>query len=247
MTINEIGGLSRIPKYSNTIIMLPFAGGGTYSYNEIIKLLPSDIKVICPELPGRGALSDDLLIMDINLLINYIFDNWLVQLNTNIRYIIFGHSMGALLGFLLLHKIKIKGMKLPHHLVVSGKAGPRFIEEEDIYELPPASFRKKIKEFEGILPGVLADEGLMYSFEPNLRPDFKAVKTLTYLPEEPTDVPISILYGKNENLSERAISSWQEETTKKISMTGLDGNHFFIFEHTRKIADYLLEIIRGKD
>lgn len=244
MIAHEISDLKNRRKHSKIIIMLPFAGGNTYAYRDIIKFIPPSIDVICPELPGRGSMFDEVLLKDMEAISDYIFDKWLRRLDISNEYIIFGHSMGALLSFLLVHKIKKNSMKLPKHLIVAGRKGPGFEKEkETIYALPSEPFRKKVKEIGGTLNEVIENEMLMDYFEPILRADFEAVQTYTYVPQKKLDIPISVFYGTNENFSEVAVNCWQEETTHPIKVIQMEGRHFFIFEHGKKIAGYLSEVL----
>lgn len=245
MLITENNDLIKLSTKSNFIVMLPFAGGNSNSYKEIIKNIPLGIDIICPELPGRGSLSDEPLISDIESLNEVIFNKWIAKLNIEGRYIIFGHSMGAILGFLLTYKIKAAGMKLPERLIVSGREGPSFLSEDDfVHALPSVTFWAKIKDMGGTLENILAENSLKKYFEPILRSDIRAVETYHYLHQKPLNIPISVLYGTDENLSEEAINYWKKETTTHVDILKFDGNHFFILNHAKKIAIYLSRFIK---
>lgn len=242
MIIHEKDNLKKVASVSEAIIMLPFAGGNSYSYKQILKFFPPGITVICPELPGRGLLPDEPFITNMEHLAAYVFQNYIRHLNQSCRYLIYGHSMGALLGYLLTHKIYSEGMKLPGQLIVSGRKGPGFEGKNELtHTLPSDLFRQKIGLMGGTSNEVLADEELMAYFEPILRSDIKAVETYAHFQRNPLNIPIGVLYGSEEHMPEEAIACWQYETTEPIEVIKMEGKHFFIFEHQKLIADYLIK------
>jgi surfactin synthase thioesterase subunit len=158
---------------SPLIIMLPFSGGNAYSYIDIIKCLPAEINVLCPELPGRGILSDRPLIKNIDDLADHILLHYLRHTDLNRPYIFFGHSMGALLAYLLTCKILSKGWPAPLHLCVSGCGGPSLKRRgRSMFNLPSDQFRKEILEMGGTSAGVLSNDTLMDFLRTNSKVGF---------------------------------------------------------------------------
>jgi len=222
--------------------MLPFAGGNSYSYKNIIKFVPAEIIIICPELPGRGLLSDKPFITEITNLADYIFIHWISKLPEGCKYIIFGHSMGALLGYLLTCKISATRITQPVRLIVSGRQGPQFLSDREIlHTLPKVDFWNKVRELGGMPEELLADELLMKYFEPILRADFKAVESYQHVISPKFNIPIGVFYGHDEGIPIEGINSWNLETTRRVEQMELLGNHFFIFDHPKIIADYLVK------
>src|SRR2546421_579196 len=95
------------------IILLPFAGGNKYCFGKLSMRLSNWHAV---EYPGRGSRGNEPLLLDANLIANDV----MMQLKDVVRgddYIIYGHSMGALIGFLLCRKIERGNFKKPMKLI----------------------------------------------------------------------------------------------------------------------------------
>lgn len=244
MIIHDSCELHKLLPGKPLLLMLPFAGGNTYSYKEILLCFKQDFDVVCPELPGRGRLSDMPLVRDVRGLTEYVLVNWMKCIDLNRPYILFGHSMGGLMVYLLLTRLVEEGLPLPLHMVTSGRGGPSFKRErEPTHGLPSVEFRNKLREQGGIPEYVLADDDLMDYFEPILRSDFEAVETYTHVEFPSLDVPISVLYGSEEQLTFEAVSLWRKESSKLVRLKKMTGNHFFIFKHIQEIASYLSQLM----
>ncbi|MBD0254871.1 MAG: thioesterase [Cytophagales bacterium] len=223
------------------LFCLPFAGGNKYSYRHFERLAPRGLSVIPLELAGRGSRSHEPLATSLAVLTDDVFGQ--IRHKLNQPYAIYGHSMGALLGYLLTRKIIEEKCNQPLHLFCTGAGGPsRPLDEPPRYALPKLQFIDKIREMGGSPDEVLNNEVLMNFFEPILRADFEAVDTYTYRETEPFDVPVSVITGLNERITREEAMLWQQETTRKLYVKHLPGNHFFIFDHQSEI----LEIITNK-
>jgi len=232
---------SEITKLNNSnnalIIMFPFAGGNMYSYKDIIKSINPKFDIYCPELPGRGDLYDIPLISDINNLAQYIFISSIKNLRLNKKYLLYGHSMGALLVYLISKSLAQENYNLPIRLIVSGREGPSSKREKTTYDLPQTEFYNKLKLLGGVSPEVLMDKELMEYFDPIFRSDFQAVETYIYNTSHKfLNIPITSLYGTEEGLTFENIHKWGIETTNKTNYISMTGDHFFIFKNPQNIA-----------
>lgn len=223
------------------LFCLPYAGGSKYSYRGFERQAPRNMHVVPVELPGRGARSHEPLLTDLHALTEDVYAQIRERLNE--PYALYGHSMGALLAYLLTRKILTQNVPAPLHLFCTGAGGPsRLLDEPPRYGLPRPAFIAKIRELGGSPDEVLNNELLMNFFEPILRADFEAVDTYTYQPAEPFDIPVSVLTGLSERVTRDEALLWQQETTRKLYLRHLPGNHFFIFDYQTEI----LEIIQHR-
>lgn len=243
MIINDIKSLNQINSgLKPVLIMLPFAGGNSYSYRGIIEPLEDTFDVLCPELPGRGcftALPPKNNLLD---LVDFLFSMWIEPINLKRPYILFGHSMGALTVYLLLHHIRKNSITLPFHVVVSGSAAPEVKKDTLLSHLPSSEFWDKLKAKGGLSDELLSCEELMEYFEPIIRADIEALESYSYETLEPFDFNLTVLYGSTENLSKQDLLLWNNITTLKANIIEVLGNHFFIFKEKLWLISYLEDI-----
>lgn len=221
------------------LFCLPFAGGNKYSYRAFEKIVPRRIQVIPLEYPGRGARMTEELVTDIHALTNDLYDQ-VVPLITG-GYAIYGHSMGGLLGWLLTRKLINANHLPPIHLFVTGTMGPAAESrgERKRYEMSHSDFIAEIRELKGSPDEILSNPELLNYFEPILRADFRASETYRYDGTGPLHIPITVVTGAEENLSESDIRLWQKESVFEVNFVKLSGNHFFIFDHTEQIVELI--------
>jgi surfactin synthase thioesterase subunit len=222
------------------LFCLPFAGGSSYHYREFQKFTASFIHIIPIELPGRGRRFSEPLLTDIHEMV----EDVLIQIRPELDkpYAIYGHSLGAKLGYLLTKRIINGNLPEPLHLFLSGCEGPSIEpKERNRHLLPRKEFMEMLNRFEGTPVEVLENRELMDFFEPVIRADFQAVDTYVYNQSKPFDIPVTVMIGKNERFTPEGVMKWQDITTRKISVKEFPGGHFFLFNHLPKLGKIFSE------
>lgn len=224
------------------IIALPFAGGNQYSYNSFINSLPSNFALRTVEFPGRGDRLDERNLSDIRELANDVLGQ-IRKYISEFDYLIYGHSMGTLVGYELAKLITRLKLPRPSLLFFTGRAGPSIPEEDCISSFPTQAFWEEIDRLGGLPKEIMADKELLNFFEPFMRSDFKAVETYRFQPLiAPLPIPIHVIAGTLEkDVDLIKLDTWQQETIYPIEKSLMSGDHFFIFDHipelTKKIVD----------
>ncbi|WPO84499.1 thioesterase domain-containing protein [Chryseobacterium sp. JJR-5R] len=218
------------------ILALPFAGGGKHSFYRFAEKVPNFHTL---EYPGRGTRFNDPSIDDIELLLEDLLQVILPHINASHKYFLYGHSMGALLAYLISHKIERKGLKLPSKLIVSGKNSPCCARKrEKISDLSSDLFWEKLKSYGGISDEIIANEDIRTYYEPIIKSDFKIVENFEYKQMKPLSIPIDVFYGDNEEVEDYEIIKWQDKTCKNVNIKKMKGNHFFIYKHEPYLVQY---------
>lgn len=213
--------------------LIPFAGGNKYSFNKFI-------------IPKATILeiNRNLKITEINTISDNFISEELEQI-CDVPYVIYGHSLGALLAYLVCQKLQEENLPLPQRLIVSGKKSPSVPRKEKIAHLPDKEFWEEIIALGGIPDEMQNYPELIEYYLPILRHDFKLVESYQYEKKPKLNIPIDVFYGSEEATEEEMIG-WQDETTEKITITQLPGNHFFIFDHVEYFRDYFDNLIHQK-
>ena len=234
----------QVKKHSDEVnlICFPYAGGSKYSYRSFEAVIPRGINLIPLELPGRGDRVNERLLIDINAMV----EDLLGQMNryTNKPYILYGHSMGGILAYLVAKRISNDNIHLPECLVITGCEGPSVKNDAQKARslLPSVEFFEELKTLGGIPDEILKDEGIREFFEPILRADLKAIEGFKYRKSIRLNVPICIIFGVEEDISLEEASSWVDESNSRVEIFQFPGDHFFIFKYEKK----LMEVIEKK-
>lgn len=211
------------------IIILPFAGGNKHSFNFLKdKLFREGLSIDVFEYTvNREDCQKTFL--SINELLNELFSK-LIEIIKDEDYVIYGHSMGALVGYLICQKIEELGFKKPQKLIVSGKKSPCIEREIKIAHLPDEKFWQEVVKLGGI-PDELQNHPELIEFcTPILKADFTVVENYQYEKKEKLTIPINVFYGSEETIEEEMLG-WKDETTAEVTITKMEGNHFFIYNH----------------
>jgi surfactin synthase thioesterase subunit len=219
------------------IIAFTHAGGNKFSFQMFSKRF-NDFSTI--EYRRRELRIKESSSLDIKELLDDLLKHVKKEINSCDDYIIYGHSMGALMGYLICQKIEELALQKPLKLVVSGKKAP-FVEREKISHLPDKIFWEEIIKLGGV-PDELQDyPELVDYYTPILKADFRIVENYKYIKKEKLTIPIDVFYGSEEATKEE-MNGWKDETTSEVTITQMEGNHFFIFKHVDFFINYFKNI-----
>ncbi|MCH2195472.1 alpha/beta fold hydrolase [Kordia sp.] len=229
------------------LFLLHFAGGSRYSFDFLKEYLSNSVECIPLELPGRGKRYGETLIRDKEAAIHD-YCQQIRALRNKQPFVIYGHSMGATLGVSVANFMQKIGDP-PSALIVTGNSGPgTLLIDNEGNEMPQKTrylmnaidFKNELIELGGAPDEVLNNDEIYNFFDPILRADFEVLEKESTYTEEGIllHVPIIALMGTEEKTSHQ-IDNWQRFTTEKLESNILDGNHFFIHNHTRAIANVI--------
>ncbi|KUJ59139.1 hypothetical protein AR687_24665 [Flavobacteriaceae bacterium CRH] len=229
------------------IVAIPFAGGNKYSFNKIEKHISHDFEWVTLELPGRGDRFKEPLLDNISDMTDDLFHN-IRQHIIKEEYILFGHSMGCILGYELIKKIAKNNLKLPLCTFFLGRGAPehnRFKNNKST--LPQELFWEEIKKIGGMPNDFFNQKDLLDIFYPVLKNDFRAIENYSYSKmERPFSIPMNIIMGADEigdeeKTSIKEMKDWANETDAFCDFTIVEGNHFFINENSNIIAQKIMK------
>lgn len=218
---------------------IPFSGGNAFSYQALRNQLSANIRFISLELPGHGTRVAEPLLYTIEEMTDDLLQQ--IDLNQDDDYAFFGHSLGALLAFLMCRKITIAGKRLPFFLFVSGQSAPSLIRPDERYHLPDKQFVEILREMEGTPGELLSEKGFLDFYLPITKADFQAIANFRYHHDKPIRVPQVVLLGKQEKIRFEDVVHWQDETTNGTEFYWFEGGHFFINDNAKEICRLVKE------
>ncbi|WP_166924904.1 thioesterase II family protein [Flavobacterium poyangense] len=218
------------------LFLLHYAGGNRYSF-EFLKKEITNIDFISLELPGRGKRHREKLIKNKSLAIEDYY-NQISALRNGEPYLIYGHSMGAILGFSVAAKLEANGDS-PESLIVSGHPGPGVSSKKDFlyHELDDSRFKEELLDLGGVTSEVIENEELFNYFAPIVRADFECLEKDSFSEKQlKLKTPIYALMGSDEENAD-LIATWKDFTYKSFTHKIVKGNHFFIHNHATELAN----------
>jgi len=224
------------------LFCLPHAGGNKYAFKPFVDAAHPSIKVIPLEYPGRGERVQEKPMTNAIALARLLLSEIKNSLDT--PYAIYGHSMGTLVGYLMVKEIQLAGYPSPKFLFFTGSEGPATRTKEKIrHLLPEDELIEELRSLGGVSEEVLNEPDIMRFYLPIIRADFQAIETYGYVSDKALDIPISVAIGTEEKVTSEEARSWQRETIWPIELMQFHGNHFFIFDHTERIMKLIAEKI----
>ncbi len=221
------------------IIAFTFAGGNKYSFNSLFK---KELNTTVLEYPGRGARMSEELLTNLDDVIADLYPKVVKEIASKKPYIIYGHSMGSMVAYQICRKIEKQGLPLPVKLIINGVKGPQYCKENVISNLPNQEFWEKVTELGGIPKEIGNDPELVDFFASILKADYKCVESYKYdETAEMIHIPIDVFYGSEEEITTDEIAGWRDVTSKEVNIKKLEGNHFFMFEHSEFFNTYFKE------
>jgi medium-chain acyl-[acyl-carrier-protein] hydrolase len=210
------------------LFCIPHAGGGASAFASWSAGLPPEIE-ICPiALPGREQRIGEAAYTQLTPLVEQIaaaVRPWLDR-----PYAIFGHSMGAMIGFELARWLRREGCRPPTCLFVSSLSAPhRGDSLTPIHHLPEAEFLAElIRRYDNLPEEMLRVAELRQYFAPILRADFTILETYNYRPEPPLECSIRAFGGMSDpGVSRQDLEAWSDQTRSSFEVQRFPGGHFY--------------------
>jgi medium-chain acyl-[acyl-carrier-protein] hydrolase len=220
--------LSRTKTPSLRVFCIPYAGGSADIYRAWQRWFPEQIDICLVHLPGRGTRVREEPFTQLTPLVKSIAAH--IGGEIKVPYVLYGHSMGALLSFELARELLSRHRNAPAHIFVSGCRAPQWPKTgPPTFNLPHDKFIGELKRLNGTPKMVLDDPELMEVFLEILRADFEVVDTYKYCTGERFSCPITVYGGlQDERISVESCHAWQEQTSASCKVQMFEGDHFFI-------------------
>lgn len=144
---------------------------------------------------------------------------------------LFGHSLGALIGFELARELRRRELPRLRSLTVSGRRSPGGGGKTlRLHELPDHKFVKEVQRvYGGIPPAILAEPELLELTLPILRADLEVNETYEYRDEPALDTPIRAIGGTEDpHAIAEELAAWDRHTNAKFGWAQFEGEHFYL-------------------
>ena len=200
--------------------------------------LPRGVQVVPVELPGHGSRCALPAHTAWPALIDSLVVELAERLDGDAPFAVFGHSMGALVGFELIHALRARCDVAPVWFGASASVAPsRRKRETDWLNCTHEEMVARLRELGGTPAELLDDRDFIDFVLPVLRADFHLCGT--YTPDvmsagavirEPLACPIGVFTGLDDRATacRNDVAAWGEETRGACTLHSFDGGHFYL-------------------
>lgn len=206
------------------LVCLPHAGGGAAPYRGWPA--HAGLRMRAVQLPGREVRIGEPPCTSMEALV----DALVAQLEP-VRvapYVLFGHSMGALIAYRLCCALQERGLALPLRLFVSASRPPQRPRATPWHDLPEAAFIERVLALGGTPAEVFEHPMLRPLALGLLRADFALAEGCLATPVV-LACPITALAGSaDRHVPASELDGWRELTDAGFDLALFEGDHFFL-------------------
>lgn len=223
------------------LVCLHHAAGCASMYLNWVSALPPSIELSVIELPGRGETLEETAFEDTHAAAEAVAQ--ILEEDLQTPYVLFGHNLGALIGFEAIRLLEKKGKSVPKHFFPSGLGAPHKI----------ISQRRNLLSNEELIHLVASydqdrsDQRKLYyqmleTMLPTLRADFKMHDEYEFIPGELLSCPITACSGiEDEGHPQSAVQAWQDLTKISFSCEFFPGGAMYLFNDRPTFLHWLSE------
>jgi medium-chain acyl-[acyl-carrier-protein] hydrolase len=236
------------PRAQCRLFCLPYAGGSSVIYRPWQTAAPDFLEVVPLQLPGRGRRLKEPPLRNLLEIVDLITGDLLAMFREK-PFAFFGHSMGAVISYEIVRKLRREHGLRPLALMVSGRQAPHLPDRDPAtYQLPYDEFVRELHRLNGTPREILECAELMELMVPLLRADFEAIQTYEYQPEPPLDCPLHAFGGSEDaDITPADIEAWGQHTSHEFTFKIFAGDHFFLQSQQEALLhDLVLELLRHR-
>ncbi|MDR6594614.1 thioesterase II family protein [Saccharothrix longispora] len=211
------------------LVCLPHAGGSATAYFPFSRMAAEaglDADVVAVQYPGRQDRRGERCLDDLATMADAVADDLGPWFDRPVA--LFGHSMGATLGYEVARRLEARGTPLLG-LFASACRAPSAQRVEYVHRRDDDGLIAALRELSGTDSAVLGDDELLRMVLPAIRGDYTAVETYRHRAGRELDCPIHVLVGDDDPVTDLGeAEAWGAHTTGGHVVDVLPGGHFYL-------------------
>jgi surfactin synthase thioesterase subunit len=228
--------LAAVPLPPTRLLCLPFAGAGAGFFHGWRRTVPSTVRVVGLQLPGRESRLREDPVVRVEDAVEAVMPAVSAELARPGRIGLFGHSMGAVLAFELARRVEATAPGRLSRLFVSGSPVPWASRHEFATGLPDDEFIARVQRFAGYQHVGLAEPALRELLLPVLRADVRLHESYRPADRRPVRTPITAIRGTDDELvSAEQAAGWSAATAGGFDLLEIPGRHMYLTERPAEL------------
>lgn len=223
------------------LLCLPHAGGSATFFHGWGHAFGDDVEVLAARYPGRQERIAEEPLTSIEDLADALAAELPPLLDVPLA--VFGHSMGASVGYELALRLEAHHRAAPELLMVSCRKPPHLLTPRTAALAGDAALVDEVRRLGGTDAALLDDEDLRELVLPAIRADFGAVARYTARPGIPLGCPVVGYLGADDpDIRTDEVAAWAGIAPKGFDLKVLPGGHFYLVDQ----RDTLVTDIRAR-
>jgi surfactin synthase thioesterase subunit len=227
------------PRAKTRLFCFHDAGGSASLYLGWEGYLGETVELVTVELPGRGAYPEDRTYSQMAPLLEDLKTQIIPLLDK--PYAFFGHSMGGMLAFELIHALQEVNQPMPVALCLSSTPG---LETYTADQVNPLLSDEMLANTFPHLKAARGDDKVHTLLLHVLRTDLTLICNYNYIRKNPLNIPLVVLHGQDDpRVTAAQAHAWFSETTATCTVVPRPGGHRYITSDvpfvTARIRDLL--------
>jgi surfactin synthase thioesterase subunit len=234
------------PEARVRLVCLPHAGGSASFFLPLARALPSSVAVVAVQYPGRQDRFREPPIADVGELAGRIADA--LRAAPKLPTALFGHSMGAVVGFEVARRLEREAVLAPVALFASGSPAPsRVRPTRALHRASGDAIVEELVRLGGTHAELLESDELRRVFLQPVRADLEAIETYVHEPEPRLGCTVTALVGDRDPMTDvEEAAAWAECAEGRFAVHVFSGGHFYLQDDMQRVASVLeAELLKG--
>lgn len=230
---------------NKNVLIFHHAGGNSANYTRLLKPLSDHANLILVDLPGRLNEKE-------NIHLDQFIENLYLNINLQLNgpTLIFGHSMGAIIGFEFALLLLQKGFDQNQiELVLSGYRAPYLdflVRGKKISQITEDEFNTYFGESPLIPEEIKKHEDFFSYFMKILKRDLDFLETYSYQNSEKISLNSHLFIPMGDSLAPKKDQLlWSKVFKDPPNVKYFDGDHFYLFEKPGPFVDKLINVVKN--
>lgn len=224
------------PEPSATLVLLPHSGGSAQGYADWVRWFPEHIRLLGAQYPGRGPRFREPPVRTMRALADPLAE---VLAGIDGSLSVFGHSLGALLGFEICWRLERAG-RPPATLFASAAAAPHIHRPDPLepHALSDDRLAALLRSRDGLPDVILEHPDLLSLVLGACRADIAVTESYRYgAGTRLLRCPVVVFGGNSDAaMPVHRLARWTEVSAGGAELHVLPGGHFYLHDQMASVA-----------
>jgi surfactin synthase thioesterase subunit len=233
-----------VPDPVARLVCCPHAGGSASAFFPLSAELAARarVEVLAVQYPGRQDRRDQPAGHGIGAMARRIaaeLSAW-----SDLPLSVFGHSMGATVGYELARLLDTTRPPGPVQLIVSGQRSPDLQSSRPVAEMDDETLVRELTQLGGTSPALLRDPDVLEMFLPPLRDDYAALRAYRHVPGPRLSCPLTALVGvADPKVAVAEADGWADVSDGPFELRVFEGGHFYLDTFREEFFDTITALL----